>query len=49
MKKLKKFKDFKRKKRTEIKKVSSNPYLWNPIANKNSPAPGIEVNIKPIC
>lgn len=44
MKKLKNFKEFKKKK-TVIKKYTDAPYTWTSSFNKNSPAPGYSVNI----
>lgn len=40
MKKIKKFKNFNRKrKKTLIKKISDAPYNWTPQFDRNSPAP----------
>jgi len=49
--KIKKFKDFKfkgRKGKVKIRKLSSDGSVWTPISNKNSPAPGYQVNIKKV-
>ena len=37
--KIKKFKDFKKRKKTTIKRISDSPYNWNPNFDRNSPAP----------
>jgi hypothetical protein len=47
MKKIKRFKDFKRKK-TSIKRVSEMPYSFVPVANKQSPAPAQTFGISKI-
>lgn len=51
MKKIKRYKDFnKKRKRTIIKKVSDGPYGWIPNFDRNSPAPESKyaVNIVPV-
>lgn len=45
--KLKKFKDFKKRKKTVIKKITDAPYDWRPTFDQNSPAPGYQINIIP--
>lgn len=42
---IRKFKDFKRRPKTRIKKVSDKPYTFVPVSNPNSPAPAITVPI----
>lgn len=48
MKRIKKFKDFKKRSKTLIKKVSDNPYKFIPVVNKQSPAPSQSFNISQI-
>jgi len=45
--KLKKFKDFKKRKKTVIKKITDAPYSWRPTFDESSPAPGYQINIIP--
>lgn len=45
--KFKKFRAINRKRgKVRIKRFSDGESAWTPISNKNSPAPGYEVNIK---
>ena len=47
--KLKKFSVIHRKRgKVRIKRLSDGESAWTPISNKNSPAPGYEVNIKKV-
>lgn len=46
--KIKKFKDFKKKGKTKIRKIKDTVYNWVPAYNTSSPAPGVSVNIKTI-
>jgi hypothetical protein len=48
MKKLKKFKDFKKRKKTVIKKINDVPYNWVHTFDKSSPAPSYQIAMKPI-
>jgi hypothetical protein len=48
MKKIKRFKDFKKKSKTSIKKVSDKPFSFVPIVNKMSPAPAVAFGISKI-
>lgn len=38
---IRKFKDFKRRPKTRIKKVSDAPYAFVPTVNQKSPAPAV--------
>ena len=38
---IRKFKDFKRRSKTKIKKVSDSPTTFVPISNQQSPAPAV--------
>jgi len=47
--KLKKFSAINKKRgKVRIKRFSDGESVWTPISNKNSPAPGYEVNIKKV-
>ena len=47
--KLKKFSVINRKRgKVRIKRFTDGEMAWTPISNKNSPAPGYEVNIKKV-
>lgn len=48
MKKLKKFKEYKRRKRTILRKIDDVPYSWVHTFDKNSPAPTYQVPITKI-
>ncbi len=39
MKKIKRFKNFKKRKKSVIRKFTDKPYNWVPTYNQNSPAP----------
>ena len=44
---IKKFKDFKKRKKTVLKPFTDKPYSWQPPFNTMSPAPGYQINIVP--
>lgn len=44
--KLKKFSDFKKRKKTKIKKIEDFNYNFIPTSNPNSPAPTPNISIK---
>lgn len=44
--KLKKFSDFKKRKKTKIKKIEDFNYNFVPTSNPNSPAPTSNISVK---
>lgn len=48
--KIKKFKDFKKRKKTQIRKISNGTYNWIPNFDRSSPAPqaNYAINIQQI-
>lgn len=45
---MKRFKDFKKRRKSKIKAIKDLPYNWVPTYNTSSPAPGTSVIIKKI-
>ena len=46
MKRIKKFKDYKKRKKTVIKNIDDVPYNYNTIWRRSNPSPTFDVDIK---